>query len=212
MKNGMTAAIAAVVAASGVASADMLADSALDFSGAQGANSWFYGYYDNGAFTPISYADMTVFSGNSWRESMNQTWTFVKGDTMHGNAAGTSRSSTEQAAVRRWVSDFDGQIELTGEIAHAYSEARGDGTTAKIFVDGQLVYSFDVAAGDSLGTSYSVLATVSQGSTVDFVLESGATANYDTTRFTSQITSAVPAPASAALLGLGGLVATRRRR
>jgi hypothetical protein len=75
-----------------------------------------------------------------------------------------------------------------------------------------------IAASDFVGVDYSVLATVSIGTTIDFVVDpKDGNQRFDATRFTSVVsTSTVPEPTSLAIFGIGAIgmvgIGVRRKR
>lgn len=82
------------------------------------------------------------------------------------------------------------------------------------FSAGLVLFSFDVAA-NQLGT---INISTSQGAISVFGAATGLpgafqpSVNYDTVNFASAAVDVVPTPGAAAVLGLGGLAAMRRRR
>lgn len=190
-----------------------IADSVADF-GDQGDNGWFYGYTDQRAYSgPGDFELMTFRSATSWRHSATDTWTFGNGTFMHGNAPNMSRDDDPQDAIRRWESDRVARLILTGEIADAdtRSAPTSNGVTASIWVNGAIVYEYQVALGDDAGAAYSVEVDVGIGSVIDYVVSSDGDPSFDTTLFTSRI-EVVPGPSVSALLGGAGVLALRRRR
>lgn len=97
------------------------------------------------------------------------------------------------------------------QFAELFSELSGGGTSASVILGGAPLfvgtdwsfYSFTTITG----------ADVSGGITLQFNAATGANIGSVSELFLDDVSvTVVPAPASAALLGLGGLVATRRRR
>ena len=87
----------------------------------------------------------------------------------------------------------------------------GNGTEAHILVDGQSVFSYDVAFQDFEGTAFGFDVSVSEGSVIEMVVGAKGDRAFDATRFDLRVTH-VPAPGALALAGLGGLLTCRRRR
>ena len=213
---GLALAIA-IAASGGAASASILADSVGDYALGtnQGFNSWFYGYYDGDSADPYSTGDfeeMVLDSGVYWADP-GRVWTGGTGSWLHPNAINAGRDDDIHHAVRRWLSYYEGQAVLSGTIAHDYDTAQGDGATAKIIVDGVVVYTADLAAGDAIGFQYEVFVDLSIDSKVDFIVTAGAndSSTFDTGNYSSRIT-AVPTPGALSFLGLAGLAVARRRR
>lgn len=222
------------------ASADMIkiADSVVDFSGVQGGAGWSYGWYaDNdvmlsGETGSVNTANFNSFSYYSapnawWTHDTNSATsgggsspfylTVVTAELMHASApipgAGNVASDVLWAS-RRWTSDISGQIQILGHIAKFDQGAiLGDGTEAYILVDGVAVYHRTVAGNDYVGIDYALDLQVNAGSVIEFVLGSNETGLNDATVFTSEILgNPVPTPGAIALMGVGGLLAGRRRR
>jgi len=90
----------------------------------------------------------------------------------------------------------------------------GNGIVGRIDIDGTTFWSQTIEGTDGIGVDYSVSATVSVGSTVDFVIDPFlANDRGDGTNFTATITQ-VPEPSTLILAALGmlGLLGFRWRR
>jgi hypothetical protein len=173
------------------------AASERDFDGAQGANRWHYGHYDgdgagdgDGAEPAEAYTDDDFERLALSEDEAERSW----GDPDIG-WLGISRSSAHPSvlgsrpvwAVRRWISDVDGKIALTGSVARG---AEGDGIRAVILVDGDEIFAADVGgSNDQTALEFDVHATVKEGSLVDFAVTPGPGTNidYDATAFTATI-------------------------
>jgi hypothetical protein len=179
----------------------ILADSVADFSFVQGEHGWYYGY-DTG--TSTSYAPMTLTSvietytppsGDEWRCWTNDTighWTQIFQLGAHSNGTDTSLPAEPvlERAVRRWVSNYEGDVRITGEIAKIDVGVAGgsNGVLALVFVDGVEKDSWFVGADDTGGWSYEVMAHLNVDSTVDFVLDPyESNDHHDLSRFTGII-------------------------
>jgi hypothetical protein len=205
-----------LLTAFGTASADtIVADSIADFSGTQGQNSWRYGYQAGSLsdYSAASFLEFEYFSGTSWKlnkDSNSAPWTQLWADGGHPDG---TNSETARIAVRRWVSEIDGKVSITGVFADA-GGGYWDGVRGAIFVDGTQAWSTSIAEGGS--TNFSFGASVARGSRVDFVLDPNGTDYADSTRFSARITSAVPEPETYAMLlaglGLMGGIARRRKQ
>ncbi len=135
-------------------------------------------------------------------------------------------------AMRRWISDFDGDVEIMGLLNNG--SASGDGVIGRIFVDGVEVWD---SLSNGTSVNFNVFATVANGSVVDFAIDPDGANVYDEatgnglaliadgsdgTNFNFMILEAgelfvpIPEPSSVALALFGvaglGLVARRRRR
>lgn len=207
--------IAFVKPANAVMDETIIADSVADFSGIQGLNDWYYGYYDGNVrlpYRPADFEQLPHFTGHEWllRTAPGGYWTGVGGAHMHPNGLITYQApAAEHWAVRRWISDLDAQITITGNVADM-DGGHGDGIKAYIFLDDVLLWSQTINDGDLRGVDYSIVATVHDGSVIDFAVSPGLNSNdlRDLTRFTTVIT---PEPATILLLGLGALILLRDR-
>ncbi len=181
-----------------------IADSVAEFSGNQGGNGWFYGYYvkdadGNGAYDAADFVAFPRGTGNTlaatnyWNGSKwdwaagDPPWTEITAAGAHPSAENGNAALPIHWAVRRYVSETNGAIRITGTLA-AYSTAGtcGDGVIGRIFVDGVEVFQRAVSF---LSVGYSIVVNVNLGSTVDFVVDAGA-ANSDScdgTTFTAVI-------------------------
>jgi MYXO-CTERM domain-containing protein len=219
----------ALVVAPFATQAAVVADSAADFSGTQGQGGWYYGYYQ-GSFNPGSFYLMNQYDANSstWYIQSNNYNTLLNsvGGIPNG-AISNSKVKLEQWAVRRWVSDVEGQITLRAVIGEPWFAASIDnGLTARIYMDKTQLASFNTAEPGVLGPNgvveppYTATLSVSRGTILDFAIDPNYSRNFfDYASFKVTISDnpvAVPEPGSAslALVGLLGLAmpAIRRRR
>ncbi len=191
-----------------------VADSVSEFSGVQGQDDWYYGYYTTpGDYT--TFTQMTLFDpAGLWEESSTRPpWTALW-DT--GGHPGSSHW-----AVRRWVSEVSGIVTISGLLKDDDPNGGLGGVTGRILVDGVEVYNqiVDAYPGSTYGppsVNYSITVPVSMGSYVDFAIDPGWSELYDGTTFTAIIDAAVtpvPEPATLLLLGSGlaGVAVLRRR-
>ena len=192
----------------------IVGDSVAEFSLTQGENGWFYGYYQD-QFTPSNFRLMTTFNASwpawqvDYRDPPPLYWTYITPTIAHGNGhlVNFDRTPVEQWAVRRWVSDVEGQVTISGTIADRDAGSFDNGAIGRIFVGNAELLTVDIAASDFVGVDYSVLATVSIGTTIDFVVDpKDGNSRFDATRFTSVVSTAtVPEPTSLAIFGIGAL-------
>jgi hypothetical protein len=177
----------------------LLADSVADYALEQGKHNWYYGY-DGGSLD--SFALMTRISqvvayvpatGDVWDCWGNEAthWTQIFQLGAHPNGTDTSPPSPSllQRAVRRWLSDYDGEVIISGEMAKIDLAAEpSNGVDASVYVDGTLLLTQLIGGQDGAGLSYEVKATLRQGSTVDFVLDPHeGDDHHDLSRFTGII-------------------------
>jgi len=155
------------------------ANSLTEFSGIQGQNNWYYGYYD-GPFTNSDFQQMSQFS-DIWTVQNGTYYTLLRPDGGHPNGG-----SVQQWAVRRWVSEIDGEVQIYGNLAKL--GLGGNGVIGRIFIDGVEVWSQSIAGTDGTGVNYQIRAKVKLNSVVDFAIDpKDANDENDTTAFTAQI-------------------------
>jgi hypothetical protein len=111
-----------------------LADSVTEFSGTQGQQSWFYGYWDrkNDPDSAYGAADFAAFPNSGGGFGPNNFWTGTTWDWFNGDPPYTQLTSQggrptagngnpaapEHVAIRRYVSEFEGPLRITGRITH----------------------------------------------------------------------------------------------
>jgi hypothetical protein len=179
----------------------ILADSVADFSETtQGVRGWYYGYVDpvDGA-TFVQMSEMGAVeeyvprSGETWpgwfvKRGTYWTQLFKLGGHGNGTITTLGRTPRVQYAVRRWISNFDGNIVITGQVAKIDISPSSNGVDARVEIDGVAVYAVVVEGTDQAGRAYSADATVHAGSTVDFVIDPHAGDDQsDLSRFTGTI-------------------------
>jgi hypothetical protein len=199
----------------------VLANSAGDFGGNQGENGWFFGFYDGeagaGSWTPSDFELMNIYREGEQRWWVNNSsdgqLTLIDAEFMHPNAfLGPDRDSTLHWSVRRWVSDFDGEVSINVDIARANPEFLGDGIKLRVFIDGVQTLAVEMFANNDAGISFDLATAVAAGSVIDFAIDPIDTALFDAVRFEAEITTVIPTPGVFAGLGVAGLVFGRRRR
>ena len=175
-------------------SARLWADSVTEFSGNQGQNNWFYGYWNKTTDTDKVYtpAEATLFlrdgtntvtgtnqwDGGTWDVNPSGApWSQLAATGGHPNGA---NNGAEHWVMRRYVSEFTGEAHIVGNVFH--SGACGDGDAVRIFVDGRQIY-YRPFFGTTV--EFSVNATVQLGSKVDFFIDPGEAANDGCDSFSS---------------------------
>ena len=183
--------------------AAIIADSVNEFSGTQGQNNWYYGYYDrthdlDGIYNPVSDFQLmtefqninTYFGSQIW--SVNWAnwgpggyWTSLGAVGGHPNGLNqnSGRLPAVQWSIRRWVSEVAGPITISGTF-----KSLGCGNiTGYIIIDGVQIWSQNVSC--LAGVNYTFDAAVQVGSTVDFVITPGQNDVdvNDSTEFTATI-------------------------
>jgi hypothetical protein len=119
------------------------ADSVADWSGSgtQGANNWFYGYYNQTADMDGIYNATTDFNSTDPNWTFGGAWTLGPGDPpwntigqydWHPNGINNGHNDW---VIRRWVSEMDGTATVTLRFAKA-STACGNGVTGRLHRNG----------------------------------------------------------------------------
>jgi hypothetical protein len=177
--------------------ARLLADSVADFSLEQGKLGWYYGF-DGGSLDSftlmtktaviVAYMPPTGDVWDCWVEEPHWTQIFQLGAHPNGTETSTPSNAILQRAVRRWISDYDGNVIISGELAKIDVVAGSNGVDGSVYVDGTSLYSKTIAGDDGGGLSYEVKTTLHVGSTVDFVLDPHESDDHhDLSRFTGVI-------------------------
>jgi hypothetical protein len=177
----------------------ILADSVADFSLTQDDHGWQYGY-DTGtyeSFTLMTHESViTAYmpaSKDVWKCWANDTgnWTqlFELGGHPNGLITSSPNNMVLERAVRRWVSNYAGDVLIVGELAKIDVATPSNGITGSVYIDGLERYSKTIAGDDAAGESYEATGTVQVGSHVDFVLDPFESDDrHDLSRFTGVIT------------------------
>ncbi|MFT5188726.1 MAG: hypothetical protein ACI957_001748, partial [Verrucomicrobiales bacterium] len=169
----------------GPAAGAVLADSVADWAGTeeQGVNGWTYGYrplefggpvdYDPADFVAFDTANGWVWTGTQWDWGTGDVpWTAVANEDGHPNTTiddvTNTTGSTLQHAVRRWVSNVDGPVNITYHGRE--TNLNGGGVVVGVHINGVLLESAPVTAGDAVGFTSTVTATLAAGDVVDCFL------------------------------------------
>lgn len=214
---------AGLLSADRAGAATVIADSVADYSDVQGQDNWYYGYFDGdggdpfgpGDFEQLTYGPSSFLAGVSYwqiQDGPGGYWTLLDeiGGHPNGLAPASNRLRVIHWAVRRYVSEVDGLIQITGNLRDRNGNG-GDGVTGRIFVDGVEVFTQSINNGDATGFDYDFTVTVNAGSIIDFAIDSKGNDQNDATGFDAVITQ-VPEPTSLALAAMGLLCMTYRRR
>lgn len=191
----------AIACITGLSYADLLADSEADFSGIQGVNGWFYGYYDitagDSPSDPGSFREMEEYSTdftNQWSQAGADDWAGISNRSIHPHLPGAGRNDpNEYWSCRRWVSFVDGTINITGLVDEG--DLGGDSTDVFIYVDGVQVATWAMSSTQNSMIEYDLDIDVSAGSTVDLFVTPRLNINFDGTVFTAAISGDFPCPA-----------------
>ncbi len=158
---------------------DYVAEALTGFSNLQGARGWSYGYWiEQGEYSTEGFCPMDEFGGIWWRVA-GQAFPFIRAVSIHPG----DWDGQPVAAIRRWTSSVDGSVEVFGEL---HGSGAGNGTLARIFVDGKEAFRVDLTDGEPHGYS-THLQELREGSLVDFVLTSKGDLNSDATRWTIEL-------------------------
>ncbi|MBC7526358.1 MAG: hypothetical protein H7308_02305 [Chthonomonadaceae bacterium] len=191
----------------------ILADSVTEFSGIQGQNNWFYGYYATSGVSS-SFTQFTIFDINDWKES-NTFPPFTNLNAIGGHPGGSNSSpGIEHWAVRRYISEKNGGLILQGDIAkNDLDSPTSSGTVGRIYHNGLEIYSQTIAGGDGIGVHYLVrLNEVALGDHIDFAIDPNGDDYFDGTRFTARVTAPAPSSLLIGCVGVLPLLILRRRR
>lgn len=166
----------------------IVADSINDFAGVQksGEGQWEYGAHaGNGAYSPDRFEPLT-WTRMDWGYLWQGKCPYA--NVSHGGGHPGVMEGRAVWSVRRWTSSAAGPVRITGFVER--SSNNGDGTGAKIFIDGTEVFSTLVGAGQPQRADWALPATLKRGSRVDFALTPGAALNidFDAVQFSAQIT------------------------
>jgi len=168
---------------------ELLADSVSGYSKMAGKNGWYYGYAELGStasYDPSHFKQMSwgIWGSDNYRWLGTGAYPFASGSLMHPSGAW---------AIRRWVSDTSGDVTLSGSVSRGEG---GDGVGIRIFVDGDEVYSRNLAPTQSVEYSVPNVA-IKFGSKIDFTLNHRNESSFDATSFTSRITRRPESPPDA---------------
>src|SRR5438105_1956733 len=156
----LTLAVGICTGVSTPATATVIADSVAQFSSVQGQNNWYYGYYSS-TLNPTGFQQMANFDptlrGGAWEVDFNlpdpRYWTSLwnVGGHPNSNPSNGGRANVEQWAVRRWVSNIDGTITISGNIGDLDTTSGANGIIGHIFVGNTQVYSATLNEADTVG-------------------------------------------------------------
>lgn len=159
-----------------------IADSTADFSGVQGENRWFYGYYNRTADAEADYqsGDFMLFpsgagphspanfwNGGSWDwYDGDPPWTEIAARIVHPNG---TNSGAEHWPIRRWISPVSGTVTVQWRLAKETSG--GTGVTGRLFHRGTQKEQAVIAGANVTGINRrSILLNVEAGDPIDFAL------------------------------------------
>jgi len=152
------------------AEAQVIADSARDFSGVQGAGGWRYGTcaapFNAETFQPLEYIDglwQRPIEGCASLPQIGRTTQRPQG-TLGANGSCLG----ERWIVRRWISPIAGPVRVTVTISDA-DASMGDGVNFRIRVWDYPTMTFPIANGGSQQINFQQCLQV--GMNIDFIIE-----------------------------------------
>ena len=153
-----------------------LADSVADFSNQLDNGGWSYGRWTKNFDRDGVYGadDFTVMNESRDFDMGANEWSSGGMVISATSALPTASGFIELAAVRRWTSETEGEITISGQLANL--DASGDGVAVGIYVNGVAVLEQEV---DGASEDYTVTANVLVGDFVDFVVDAGSAKNDD---------------------------------
>ena len=157
-----------------------VADSVTEWSatGVQGANGWYYGFYNetadaNGVYNPATDFNTThanwSFGGSAWTLGPGDPpWDIIGQTEWHPNG---DNNVEVHWVIKRWVSDVDGDLQARIQFGKQNVNG-GNGTTLRVFHNGIQKLSQTVAFNNSAGTNLAVgFPDVFIGDTIEFALD-----------------------------------------
>lgn len=193
----------AVLLCIGASAHAWVADSVAEFSGVQGQNNWYYGFYNRSAdaggiynpttdFRPLTgfYASDPSYPGQGayWRTADSYPYPKIFASLQHPKSV--DYGGYDGWAIRRWVSEVDGMVRITGSVYRGPLSlyGQGDGFGYYIYVNGNLAYSKWISGTDYTVYPYEVIRDQSAGALVDFVTVAGSSMFSDHCMMTARIT------------------------
>jgi hypothetical protein len=185
----------------------VLADSVAEFSGTQGQNNWYYGYWDKTVdasglyeaadFTPFprgtgnTLSSTNYWDGSKWHwPGANAPLTEISTNSVHPSGNFVNPALPVHWSIRRYVSEAAGPLRISGILAASSTNGTcGDGVIAHVIIDGVEVWqrpAFYTSEG------YSIVVNANVGSTIDFAVDPGPANNElcDATIFTAIVRTA----------------------
>jgi hypothetical protein len=193
---------------------ELRAGSQAEFSGVQGRDNWFYGYYGktldyDGVYDPL--VDFYtgdpdwIFDGN-WQLGIegeayvNPPWTSLSAAGGHPN--GFNSFDLESWAVRRYASEFDGAAVISWHLSKSNLNC-GNGVTGRIFDQEKEHVAQAIDFNDATGVDgVLVLPGIAVGDPIDFAIDPTGPDGFsvdscDGTTFQIQVYEGQPVPSTA---------------
>lgn len=206
----------ATLALGASAGAQVLTFSHDDFSGTQGFQGWYYGYFDGDSDTPWrldDFEELPIFDGNWHRPSgPGGYWTQITRDGGHPNGLVTSGGciAEDNWAVRRWIADGTYILDIFGRVWDSNPSiplGAGNGVIGYVVVDGTTVWTGTIEAGNQHGLEYDVQVCTVPGTIIDFVIDPRESHDWaDDTGFHSTIRTVIENQPENTLTCTGGTV------
>ena len=230
-------ALVGLVFTSVMAHALPLASSIDDFSGVQGQDSWQYGFFDQGpdnslAYTPGAFRQFDTFDPNaeSWSASnalvddKNNVYLALSRTSGHPTGLGVDAQDSIIWAVRRYLSEAAGDIDIAIDLGKDNTNPDSGGITGRLFVNGKEIFTQFIGATDAAGVQRNFVIPVAIGDYIDFAIDPLGLATQrdgvyapraDGTHYSARIANhvnSVPIAPTGALVAIAlvGLVASRR--
>ncbi len=163
----LVALLVGIISNTCTANAATLADSSKDFSTTQSQNGWYYGYYDiNGQFQELQ-NNPKLPPGNNAQVIANDWWSTSWGE-MDSNTVYLNGTGSPDWLVRRWVSDFDGAVNISSQL----KTPNPSDLMTQILIDGvNPISQFGSSSANSGSRGiYDFNIDVQVGSVVDFLI------------------------------------------
>ena len=124
----------------------------------QGANNWLYGYYNRTDDAGAEYGvgdfrqfPNSYFVGVVWDwPAGNPPFTLIGQRNMHPSGA---NSGDDHWAVRRYVAESSGSLEINWTLVKSSLSRGGNGVTGHVFHNGREVDAVTIAGDDTSGDS-----------------------------------------------------------
>ncbi len=155
---------------------NILASSTADFSDVQGQGNWEYGSY--AAWDYQNFTQLPNFN-NVWYGTQSDSTPLI------GPSAMMAGADDLAWAVRRWTSDFTGQISISGAYYDIDNNCAADSLKVRILQNGNPIFADENVSSTS--TPYSVSTFVQTGDLLDFVIDPDSVAHCDTAYFSATI-------------------------
>lgn len=155
-----------------VANEVVVADSRQGFSATQGERGWGYGFVRG---TGDVFEPLPVNEANDWRAAWlgPAPYLWVTAADQHPSVIG----GVPVAAVRRWLSDREGAVRITGSFRGG--KYGGDGVGVGIVIDGKSRLNKILSRTGAVSETFDFIQRVQPGTTIDFFVNPGPAASID---------------------------------